>query len=176
MPWSTRTPMDLRIEFMYRLAQKEKLTDLCREYGISRKTGVLFRKRFEELGVAGLVDQSRAPKVIPHKTSAPLIELVVAERKQHPTWGPKKIKDVLERRLGHKLPSVSSIGTMLKNHGLVTARKPRARYKATSSMLRTTNAPNNIWCIDYKWQFRRGGRGGGGPRAGAGRGGRGSLG
>ena len=150
--------MDLRIEFMNRLARKEKLTDLCREYGISRKTGDKFRKRFEELGVAGLEDQSRAPKVIPHKTSAALIELVVAERKKHPTWGPKKIKDVLERRLEHKLPSVSSIGLMLKNHGLVTSRKPRARYKATGSMLRTALEPNDIWCIDYKGQFLLGDR------------------
>jgi transposase InsO family protein len=150
--------MDLRIEFMNRLARKEKLSDLCREYGISRKTGDKFRKRFEELGVAGLQDQSRAPKVIPHKTSPELIELVVAERKQHSTWGPKKIKEVLERRLGHKLPSVSSVGTMLKNHGLVTPRKLRARHKATGTSLRTALEPNDIWCIDYKGQFLLGDR------------------
>jgi transposase InsO family protein len=158
MPWSTRTPMDLRIEFMNRLARKEKLTDLCREYGISRKTGDKFRKRFEELGIAGLSDQSRAPKVIPHKTSPELVELVVAERKQHPTWGPKKIKDVLERRLGHRLPSVSTVGTMLIRHGLVTPRKVRARHKSSLTTLRTAVAPNDIWCIDYKGQFLLGDR------------------
>src|SRR5437667_6543337 len=60
--------MDLRREFIKRLATGERLTDLCREYGISRKTGSKFKRRFEELGVTGLADQSRAPKVIPHKT------------------------------------------------------------------------------------------------------------
>jgi transposase InsO family protein len=150
--------MDLRIEFMNRLARKEKLTDLCREYGISRKTGDKFRKRYEELGIAGLSDQSRAPKVIPHKTSPELVELVVAERKQHPTWGPKKIKDVLERRLGHKLPSVSTVGAMLTRHGLVTPRKVRARHKSGLTTLRTAVTPNDIWCIDYKGQFLLGDR------------------
>ena len=148
--------MDLRIEFMNRLAQKEKLTDLCREYGISRKTGDKFRKRFERFGVVGLSDQSRAPKVIPHKTSPALVELVIAERTKHPTWGPKKIKDVLERQLGRKVPSASTLGTMLKNHKLVTPRKMRARHESKHDGLRTAIAPNDIWCIDYKGHFRLG--------------------
>src|SRR5215210_1791476 len=100
--------MDLRKEFIKRLATGERLTDLCREYGISRKTGFKFRKRFEEFGAAGLLDQSRAPKVIPHKTPREVEALILAERRRHPTWGPRKLKDSLERRLeGRVFPSAA---------------------------------------------------------------------
>ena len=94
MPWKTKSPMDLRREFIKRLATGERLTDLCREYGISRKTGSKFRRRFEEFGVAGLSDQSRAPKVIPHKTPPAVEALILAERKRHPTWGLESSRSV----------------------------------------------------------------------------------
>ena len=100
MPWKEKSPMDLRREFIKRLAANERLTDLCHEYGISRKTGSKFKKRFDELGVAGLSDQSRAPRVIPHKTPPEVEAVIVAERQSHPSWGPRKLKDTLERRLG----------------------------------------------------------------------------
>ena len=87
MPWKQKSPMDLRREFIKRLAANERLTDLCREYGISRKTGSKFKKRFEELGVTGLADRSRAPKVIPHKTPPEVEEVILAERKGHPSGG-----------------------------------------------------------------------------------------
>ena len=48
MPWKARKPVDLRMEMMVRLSNGEKLTDLCREYGISRKTGEKFKKSGSE--------------------------------------------------------------------------------------------------------------------------------
>src|SRR5439155_793628 len=68
VPWKGKSPMDLRMEFMARLNKGERMTDLCVEYGVSRKTGHKLKRRYGELGAAGLVDQSRAPKHIPHKT------------------------------------------------------------------------------------------------------------
>ena len=120
--------MDLRKEFIERLARDERLVDLCREYGISRKTGDKFRRRFEQLGLAGLKDQSRAPRVIPHKTPPEVEEVIVAERKQHPSWGPKKIKAVLELRLGHAFPSAAAFGAILARNGVVQPRKKRRRH------------------------------------------------
>ena len=96
MPWKGKTPVDLRIEFIARLKNGERMTDLCREHGVSRKTGHKLKRRYEELGASGLFDQSRAPHCIPHKTPAAVAELVVRERQRHPNWGPKKLKDVLE--------------------------------------------------------------------------------
>ncbi len=77
MPWKWSTPVDLRMEFITRLHKGERITDLCREYGISRKTGHKLKNRHEELGPMGLEDQSRAPKHTPHRTSPELVELVL---------------------------------------------------------------------------------------------------
>jgi transposase InsO family protein len=156
VPWKAKSPMDLRKEFIKRLGANERLTDLCREYGISRKTGNKFKRRFDELGTAGLEDRSRAPKVIPHKTPPEVEEVIVAERKQHPSWGPRKLKDTLERRLGSAFPSAAAIGSILARNGLVQPRKKRQRHQAAPTTLREATAPNEVWCIDYKGQFRLG--------------------
>jgi transposase len=89
VPWKSRTPVDLRREFVRRLFAGERLVELCREYGISKKTGCKYKKRFEELGFAGLEDMSHAPVWIPHRTSLEVERMIIAERKRHPTWGPK---------------------------------------------------------------------------------------
>src|SRR5262252_9381526 len=149
--------MDLRMQFMTRLNSGERMTDLCVEYGISRKTGHKLKRRYEVLGVRGLEDQSRAPKHIPHKTSPEIAELVIAERKKHANWGPKKLKDVLEERLGHMLPSASTLGGILVGAGLVGRRKKRRpRHSAQPTRLTAAEGPNDVWCIDYKGQFRLG--------------------
>lgn len=158
MPWKSSTPVDLRTEFMNRVLRGERVTDLCREYGISRKTGDKFKQRFKRLGEAGLKDQSRAPVVIPHRTPPELVDMIVAERKLHPSWGPKKLKDVLERRLGRSLPAASTFGDILKRNGLVTPSKHRPRHKAKPTHISIATAPNDLWCIDYKGQFRLGDR------------------
>jgi transposase InsO family protein len=141
---------------MNRLMRGKRLTDLCREYGISRKTGDKFRRRFLDYGTSGLRDQSRAPRVIPHRTPPELAALVVEERKRHPTWGPKKLKVILEQRLGRRLPSATTLGAILSKHGLVERRTYRRRSRPQPTTLREAHAPNDIWCIDYKGQFRLG--------------------
>src|SRR5262249_39016338 len=128
------------MEMMVRLGRGEKLTDLCREYGISRKTGEKFKKRFRTLGVGGLQDQSRAPKVIPHKTPPELVQVIVDERKLHPTWGPRKLKETLQRRLGRVFPAPSTIGDILAVHGLIGPRRPRKRHVPTPTGLREATA------------------------------------
>jgi putative transposase len=144
------------MEMMVRLSRGEKLTDLCREYGISRKTGEKFKKRFKELGPVGLEDQSRAPRIIPHKTPPELVEVIVAERRLHPTWGPRKIKEVLELRLGRSFPAPSTIGDLLAEQGLINPRRLRKRHRPQTTRLREATAPNDVWCVDYKGQFRLG--------------------
>ena len=154
MPWKSSTPVDLRREFIERVVRGERVTDLCREYGISRKTGDKFKQRFLRQGMAGLLDQSRAPIVIPHRVPPELAELVVGERERHPTWGPRKLKDVLEKRMSRKLPAASTIGELLDRRGLLKKRQRRPRRFATPTALRNALAPNDLWCIDYKGQFR----------------------
>jgi transposase InsO family protein len=158
LPWKTRTPVDLRMEIMKRLVGGERISDLCREYGISRKTGDKFKQRFKRLGVAGLQQRSSAPNVIPHKTSAELADVIVAARKQHPTWGGKKLKEVLEKQHQRVFPAVSTIGEILLRNGLVERRRRRPNHRSTPTALREAHAPNDIWCVDYKGQFRLGDR------------------
>jgi transposase InsO family protein len=81
---------------------------------------------------------------------------VVGERHAHPTWGAKKLKDVLEKRLGHALPSASTLGDILKREGLIEPRTRRRRQAAPATGRRLAHAPNDIWCVDYKGQFRLG--------------------
>ncbi len=158
MPWKAQSPVDLRKQLMERLHGGERMTDLCREYGISRKTGQKFKARFAQAGVEGLRDQSRAPHVIPHKTQVELMDLVLAERRKHPTWGPRKLKAVLERQLGRPLPSHTTLSVMLSKAGLVKPRKRRPRHAPEPTQLRNASEPNDVWCIDYKGQFRLGDR------------------
>lgn len=158
MPWKSKTPMDLRIEFMNRVMKGETVAQLCREYGISRKTGDKFKQRFKRLGEAGLLDQSRAPKVIPHRTPPELVKLIIEERKRHPARGPKKLKNMLETRLNCELPAASTIGDILERAGLVAKRGRRRAVPPQPTALREALAPNDVWCIDYKGQFRLGDR------------------
>jgi transposase InsO family protein len=97
-------------------------------------------------------DQSRAPRVIPHKSPPELVEVILAERRLHPTWGPKKIKEVLER----PLPAPSTIGDVLAERGFIVPRRWRKRHTSQPTGLREATAPNEVWCIDYEGQFRVG--------------------
>jgi transposase InsO family protein len=156
VPWKGCRPVDLRMQFISRLSKGERMTDLCVEFGISRKTGYKLKNRYEELGVPALEDQSRAPKHIPHKTTDEVVQLVTKERRKHPTWGPRKLKEVLEKRLGHALPAPSTISKVLTRAGLVERHKQRPRPPVRPTKLSEAKAPNDIWCIDYKGQFRLG--------------------
>ena len=158
MPWKAKRPMDLKVEFISRLNAGERMTDLCVEYGIARKTGHKLKKRYDEQGVLGLEERSRAPKHIPHKTPSELAEIIVAERRRHPSWGPKKLKDILERRLGRRMPTSSTIGNLLDRCGLIERRKVRVRHKSAATHLREAKGPNDLWAVDYKGQFRMGDR------------------
>ena len=153
MPWKEGTIMDQRIEFVSRRLRGERLTDLCAEFGISEKTGKKFMARYRELGAGGLADQSRRPRSSPSRTPEAMTELIVAARRAHPTWGPHKVKAILERQHSTKLPAPSTIGDILKRHGLVEPRK-RRRCAPRPTPLADAAAPNDVWCIDYKGEFR----------------------
>ena len=158
MPWKASRPMDVKLEFVTRLLRGERMTDLCTEYGINRQTGYEVAERYKRRGAEGLEPQSRAPKRSPHRMSPEVAELVMAERRAHPTWGPKKIKAVLERGGEVSLPAASSIGAVLQRGGLIQPRRRRHRFRGKGTGLHEANAPNEVWAADYKGQFRLGDR------------------
>lgn len=159
MPWRASHFMNERMEFVTRVIKGERMTDLCQEFGISRKTGYKFRDRYQQRGVAALEDQSRAPKRVARKTSEATAKLLVAARQAHSTWGGRKLKEMLEREHeGLQLPSASTIALVLKRHGLVQKRRLRRRPLVHRGPLVTPQEPNDVWAADYKGQFRLGNR------------------
>lgn len=156
MPWKASDPVDQRMEFVVRRQRGESMSELCREFGISRKTGHKLFNRFKDGGAMALFDESRAPKRIPHRTASELVDLIVAERRKKPSWGPKKLKALLEATHQVSLPSVCTIASILKRHGLIEPRRVRPHAAPRPTTLRESKAPNEVWCIDYKGQFRLG--------------------
>lgn len=155
MPWKESCHVDERMKFVARLKDGERMVDLCREFGISRKTGYKFLGRYEELSVVGLKDQPRRPERIPHKVAGELAELLLATRGEHPTWGPRKIRAYLSRRKpGLGLPAPSTIGNLLARNGLVVPRRNRRKSPVEYSPVCHALAPNDVWSVDFKGQFR----------------------
>src|SRR5207244_1672461 len=98
MPWNKTEPMNERVKFIaWYLEKDEPFTILCERAGVSRKTGYKWVERYEGGGVAALVDRSRAPLSHPHAVPAVVIDAIVALRRRHPRWGPRKLLAILRR-------------------------------------------------------------------------------
>lgn len=157
MPWKVSRQMDERMGFVARLRAGERMTDLCREFGISRKTGYKFWSRYKARGPGGLEDESRAPHRRPRKTAPEVEQLVVEMRRAHPNWGGRTIRGVLQREHPELLvPAEWTCSEILKRNGLVKPRKRRRYPRAYAGGLTNAGAPNDVWGIDYKGQFRLG--------------------
>lgn len=157
MPWKESHPVDERMKFVVRLEEGERMIDLCEEFGISRKTGYKVWNRFQKLGAIGLVDGSHEPHRVPHRLSSEVKELILGVRKKHPSWGPKKLRSSLEqRKQGLRLPATSTIGELLKREGLVKTRRRRRSCSPSLMALKPGESPNELWCMDFKGQFRLG--------------------
>jgi transposase InsO family protein len=158
MPWHQTDPVNERLKFVA-AAQGGRLsiTELCVQFGISRKTGYKLLDRYESDGPEGLRDRPRAPSTHPNQTSAELEAAVLRVRKAHPTWGSKKILAILGRdRVPDELPARSTVDAILKRAGVVIPRRARARRQPSAPPTVQALAPNDVWSIDYKGWFRVG--------------------
>jgi transposase InsO family protein len=156
MPWKESCLVHERMLFVARLERGERMTDLCREFGISRKTGYKIHARYKEQSVIGLYDVKRAPERIPHRTSAAVADRIVALRNEHPTWGPRKLRAWLLEQEGARWPAASTISLLLRSRGLVQPRRRRRNVEPSATSLSVPTQPNDLWCIDFKGQFRLG--------------------
>jgi len=159
MPWKVSHVMNERMGFIVRLESGERMTDLCREYGISRKTGYKFWERYREYGPSGLFDESRRPDRLARRLPAELKEFIIQSKLIHPTWGAKKLRVELERaRQGVRIPTVGTIHCWLDENGLVKKRK--RRRPSWSGFYCNKDAksenPNEVWCADFKGEFKMG--------------------
>lgn len=134
------------------------ITELAERYSISRKTAHKWINRFEAEGSDGLCERSRAPKSCPHRTDQQLGELFVQLRRAHPSWGSRKLREVLRRK--HPalvLPAASTIDTILARHRLLEPRRrQRRRMSHPGSAPLQAECANAVWCIDFKGEFRLG--------------------
>ncbi|MCA1837936.1 MAG: helix-turn-helix domain-containing protein, partial [Actinobacteria bacterium] len=150
--------MTIREEFVEQaMSGRHPVAALCNAYGISEKTGYKWLNRFKEEGRPGLSNRSRAPHDTPHKISLHVRREILALREKHPTWGPKKLRVVLRRRVPEKhWPAASSIGELLRREGCI---RPQRRRNIGTELpidagLTVAAAPNDVWSTDFKGQFR----------------------
>jgi transposase InsO family protein len=149
--------MDERMRFVIRLKDGETMASLCREFGISRKTGYKIFERYEQSGLEGLSDRTRRPFRYANQLPEQIEAAIVAAKKQKPHWGARKIRERLLRRLPHavKVPACSTIHAVMDRHGLVT-HAIRSRTKAQGTPLSDGVHPNDLWSTDFKGEFQLG--------------------
>jgi len=150
MPWNRVNVDEQRMKFVIRAASgKERMTDLCREFGISRPTGYLWRGRYERSGsFAALREQSRRPRQSPTRTAAEK-EARVAALRLETGWGAKKLHVVLRDEQDVRLP-VRTLQRILERQGLV-----REAAHAPAPQRFQRSAPNELWQMDSKGQYPR---------------------
>jgi putative transposase len=131
------------------------VSELSRAFGISRKTVYKWLERYETGGAAGLEQRSTVAHHCPHATGEALVSALVELRKERPTWGPKKLRARLAQ-LGMAPPAASTVGELLKKHGLIRPRRRRVYPPRMAGELAQTTRPNDTWCVDFKGHFALG--------------------
>jgi transposase InsO family protein len=150
--------MKERIGLMAELERGERtMSELCRVFGVSRKTGYKWWARYRERGVTGLEDQSRAPHTRPDVVGEPVKAALLELRARHPDWGPVKLLDWLRPRYPDwVLPVPSTVALLLARRGLVKPRRSSRNRTPYGAPFVVAVAPNELWSADFKGQFRTG--------------------
>ena len=159
MSWNTVTAMEEKHRFVSLAGSgRFTLTELCRDFKVSRKTGHKWWGRYRAEGVRGLQEHSRRPRHCPHHTSEQIEGLILRERRRRPTWGPKKLREVL--RCKHRVkspPARSTIAGVLRRHGLSQRRRRTpGLYLVPPTKLTKPTHCNHVWTVDFKGWFTLG--------------------
>lgn len=149
MPWKVKTMMEARRELV-ELASGggANMSELCRRFGVSRKTAYKWLRRYGQLGVSGLEDQSRRPQCCPNRTSAAMEEQVVELRRVHSAWGGRKLRRRLLDRGVEQVPSASTITEILRRQGLLSEASGGHAFERFER-----ERPNELWQMDFKGHF-----------------------
>ncbi len=151
MPWKENTTMSQRQEFVQEaLKENTNIRALCREYGITPRTGYKWIERYREQGEAGLYERSRCPKHSPQKSSPMREEAVLKMRDTHPAWGGRKIRWKLAQEGMQLIPSASTITAILHRHDKI---QPEESDKHRPIQRFEREQPNQLWQMDFKGHF-----------------------
>lgn len=129
------------------------MAELCRIYEISRESGYKWIHRGE--AKESLEDRSRAPVRHPNQTERSIEEQLLALRRQHPSWGARKLLFRLEQKQPKVAwPAASTVGALLKREGLAVPRRKVRKTPLYPHPFQQVLAPNELWCADFKGWFR----------------------
>lgn len=151
--------MKERLQFIAAVHKKAStFSSVCAAFGIAPKTGYKWLHEFESAGISGLKDRSRRPHGNSRAIAADIAARLIQLRRDKPTYGPKKIVAWLEaNEPAWDVPAPSTVGELLKRHGLVAPRKRRfRRLHPRTEPLRHAHKPNAVWSMDFKGWFRVG--------------------
>jgi transposase InsO family protein len=165
MPWQETDAMKERVKFVLEWEKQWKegegrlnFAALCRAFGISRQVGYVWLERYRQAShnLEAMRERTRRPLTSPMKVSDEMEDFLVATRKLHPSWGPKKLRAwIAHRRPQVELPAQSTIGEVLRRRGLTLPRRRRVRAtKASTQPFADVTGPNATWCVDFKGHFR----------------------
>jgi transposase InsO family protein len=149
--------MEERLRFVARLLDGEAMTEVCRDFGVSRKTGYKIFNRYKDQGLDALADRSRRPVRYANQLPSQVERLIINHKRDKPHWGARKIRELLLRKLAGevRIPAKSTVHAVLDRHGLVKrARERKNRPQGTS--LSAAAAANDLWCADFKGEFKLG--------------------
>jgi len=158
MGWKVKDVQEQRLQVIEEYEREDlSLSRLCQSYGISRPTAYKWIDRYEEEGLTGLQDRSRAPHHRARAMTEGVKKWILAVKAKHGFWGARKIVGHLKTQLpGQDWPAVSSVGEFLKQQGLTVARQRRRRVERTPYPLAPADAANRVWSVDFKGWFRTG--------------------
>ena len=155
MPWKVQQAVEQRIQLFREIDDGESIAELGRKYGVSRQAIYKWLKRREEGG--DLADRSRAPRRHPQQFAEQIREAVLELRGAHPRWGPRTLRAyLLDHRPEQHWPSASTLAEWIEQAGLAHRRRKRRRTPPMETPLSHANAPNQVWCADFKGWFRTG--------------------
>lgn len=158
MPWKESRIVDQRLQFLSSYQKEEmSISDLCREFEVSRPTGYRWINRYKEAGPEGLLDLSSKPHSCSHATSELIGDAILAMRRKYPSWGARKLKARLERlQPSVAWPAASTFGNILRRAGLTHPKRKKRRTTPYSEPFSEVTAPNQLWCMDFKGYFNTG--------------------
>lgn len=158
MTWKTGTSNEARGAFFIEYGRADKtMANLCREYGISRKTGYKWARRGQLEQSGDYADRSHEAHVHPNQTSGEIEAWLLQAKSKHPSWGPKKLVVWAKAKSGlERFCAVSTAGEILRRHGLVVSRKRTRKTEVYPNKLSQASGCNEVWCVDYKGWFNLG--------------------
>ena len=148
MPWESKTVEELRKEFVLAAQSNVNFSALCREFGITRKTGYKWIERY--CAGLSLSDKSRKPFVVANRTPEDIEMLIISLRMENPGWGAKKIKHILENQ-GLEIPCTKTVNNILNRYGCIS---PEESIKHKPFIRFEKDRCNDMWQTDFKGEFR----------------------